>query len=221
MKLTSHSPALLLVAAPLWALSLSSNAQNPAKVPTPPPRSAVALPQDLHAAGTVSAYDATGLTVADPITGSMTVYLTNSDTTFVDTQNRIVAPDRVTLQTPVKVHYTPVGNKVLATKVIVDTTLNTDGTLTEVGPGVLVIQLSAPPSPLRFVTDNTLKFVDHKGKTAPPDAVRQGAQVRVFYTRKGDVLMASKVELLEAGSPAPATTSITTQTTTTTREVKR
>lgn len=221
MKHPIHSTRLLLIAAPMWALTLPCSAQSPAQVPVPPPRSAVALPQDLHAAGTVTAYDASGLTVADPITGSMTVYLTNSDTTFEDTHDRLVPPDRVTLQTPVKVHYTPVGNKVLATKVIVDTTLNTDGTLTEVSPGVLVIQLSAPPSPVRFVTDNTLKFVDHKGKTAPPDAVRQGAQVRVFYTRKGDVLMASKVELLEAGTPAPATTSITTQTMTTTREVKR
>jgi len=219
MKLPTRSSSLLLIAAPIWAVSLSCSAQSPAKVPAPPPRSAVAMPQDLHAAGTVSAYDASGLTVADPITGSMTVYITNSDTTFVDTHDRLVAPDRVTLQSPVKVHYTPVGNQVLATKVVVDTALNTDGTLTDFGPGLLVIQLSAPPSPVRFVTDNTLKFVDHKGRPSPPDAVRQGSPVRVFYKRMGDALLASKVELLETNAPASPTTS-TTRTTTTTREVK-
>lgn len=218
MKLPTHPTPLLLIAAPIWALSLPCKAQSPATAPAPPPRSVVALPQDLHASGTVSGYDTSGLTVADPITGSMTVYLTNSDTTFVDTHDRLVAPDRVTLQTPVKVHYTPVGNQVFATKVVVDTTLNTDGTLTDFGPGLLVIQLSAPPSPVRFVTDNTLKFVDHKGRPTPPDAIRQGAPVRVFYKRMGDALQASKVELLDANPPV----STTTQTPTTrTLEVKR
>ncbi len=174
------------------ALPLFSTAQSP----TPPPP-AVALTQNLHASGTVSAYDAKGLTVLEPITGSMTVYLTNAETSFVDTHDKFVSPDLITQQLPVKVYYTQVGNTVLATKVIVNTALNTDGTLIEVSSGVLVIQLSgAPATPVRFLSTNELKFVDHKGKTVQPQTVKLGAQVRVFYSKTADALVATKVEML-------------------------
>ena len=193
--------------------------------PTPPtpPTAAATEPQNLHAAGTVSAYDASGLTVLEPVTGSMTVYMTNANTTFVDTQDRFVSPDQVTLQTPVKVHYTRVANALLATKIVVNTTLNTAGTLVEVSPGVLVIQLSAPVAQVHFVSNDTLKFVHPKGKHVPLQAVKQGASVRVFYTKAGDSLLASQVEMLGLVGTGSSTNSVSTQTTTTTtsRENKR
>ncbi|MDI1312274.1 DUF5666 domain-containing protein [Prosthecobacter sp.] len=162
---------------------------------TPPPV-AVARPQNLHASGTVSAYDAKGLTVLEPITGSMTVYLTNANTSFVDTHDRFVSPDLIAQQISVKVHYTQTGNTLLATKVVVNTTLNTEGTLIEVSPGVVVIQLSgAPATPVHFVSNKELKFVNHKGASVKPQEVKLGAQVRVFYSKTGDTLVASQVEM--------------------------
>jgi hypothetical protein len=191
MKHASRLVPLFIVAASMSALPLFCTAQSP----TPPP-SAVTLPQNLHASGTISAYDAKGLTVLEPITGSMTVYLTNADTSFVDTHDHFVSPDLIAQQIAVKVHYTRVGNALLATKVVVNTALNTDGTLLEVSPGVVVIQLSgAPATPVHFVSHQDLKFVNQKGAAVLPQAVKLGAQVRVFYSKTGDALVASKVEM--------------------------
>lgn len=221
---TTFRPHLLLIAAPLCALTVFSSAQ----VPTPKPagakevevRSAIALPQDLHASGSVSSFDANGLTVLTPTTGSMTVYLTNADTMFVDKQDRFVAPDRIIPQTPVTVHYTPVGNSVLATKVVVTTSLFSSGKLIEAGPGMLVITTNAAPNtPVRYVYNATTRYVDKHGDQVPAQALKPGASVRIFYTQAGDALVASKVEMLD--DQASSTVSSETTTTTTTREIKR
>lgn len=204
----------------LGALTLVCTAQNLTPATAPPPQSAVLPPQDLHASGTVSAYDARGLTVLEPATGGMTVYLTNADTAFVDTHGRFIPPDRITLQTPVNVHYTPVGHALLATKIVVNTVLTTDGTLLEVSPGVLVVQLfGATGMQVRYVNSSTLKFVDPTGAPLPLQAMAAGTPVRVFYTQAGDALVASKVQMLDINGLSSVTTKTTT--TTTTRSNKR
>ena len=207
MKHSIRPPHVLLVALPVLALSLACTAQNLTPATAPPPQSIVTLPPDLHAAGTISAYDTKGLTVMEPSTGSMTVYLTNADTTFVDTHGRFVAPDRVALQTPVNVHYTPVGNVLLATKIVVNATLTTDGSLAEVSPGALAIQLAGVPSVrVNYASGNNLKFVDPTGAALPLQAVTLGAPVRVFYTQEGRTLVATKVQMLEAKAGLSTTT---------------
>ncbi len=226
MKRYPHPSRYLVLAAPLWALSLNCSAQTLTTVPAAQTASSVALPQDLHAAGTITSYNASGLTVLDPITGSMTVYVTNADTMFVDTHNRMVPPDRITQQTPVTVHYTQVGNMILATKIVVNTALTSDGTLVEVSPGVLVIEMpGASSTPARYVNNTTTNYVDENGKPVPTQSVKAGAPVRVFYTKVGDTLVASKVEVLGLGGkglPKSAVDSETkTTTTTTTREISR
>lgn len=215
---TTFRPHVLLVAAPLCALTLLSSAQTPTPAPAPAPevRSAITLPQDLHASGFVSSFDSTGLTVLTPTTGSMTVYLTNADTMFVDKKGRFIAPDRIIPQTPVTVHYTPVGNTILATKVVVTTSLFSAGKLIEAGPGMLVITTNAAPNtPVRYTYNATTRYVDQHGDLVPAQALKPGASIRIFYTQTGDTLLASKVELLDeqAGS--------TVSSETTTREVKR
>ncbi len=200
--------------APLWALTLVCTAQNLTPATAPPPQSAVLPPQDLHAAGTVSSFDPKGLTVQEPVTGGMTVYLTNADTTFVDTHGRVVPPDLITVQTPVNIHYTPVGNMLLATRVVVNSVLTTDGTLIELSPGALVVQAAgAPAVSLNYVSSNKLKFVDPTGTPLPLQAMAVGTPVRVFYSKNGDVLMATKVQML---NPNAGSSTVTTQTTTTT-----
>ncbi len=210
-------PPFLLVAAPLCALTLLSPAQTPAPAGADQTPSAVTLPQDLHASGLVSSFDASGLTVLTPATGSMTVYLTNSDTMFVDKQDQFIAPDRIIPQTPVTVHYTPVGNMIVATKVVVTSTPFSNGTLIEVSPGVLVVETpGAATAPMRYINNTATTFVDEKGDPVAARALRPGASVRIFYTKEGDTLVASKVQVM-----GPASTGVSTQSTTTTREIKR
>lgn len=224
MKPSLHPPRFLILVAPILALPLLSQAQT-LTTTTPPATSAVALPQDLHASGTISSYNANGLTMSDPLTGSMTVYMTNADTMFVDTHGRAISPERVTTQTPVTVHYTPVGNMILATKVVVNTALTSDGTLVEVSPGVLVIEMpGASATPARYVNNTTTNYVDQNGNSVPPQSVKAGAPVRVFYTKVGDTLVASKVEVLGVGGsglPRPPVKAESTTTTTVTRKVTR
>lgn len=207
MKHSFHPTHLLIVAVPIWALTMVCTAQNLTPATAPPPQSTVALPQDLNAAGTVSAYDAKGLILLEPSTGSMTVYLTNADTTFVDTHGRFVAPDRVALQTPVNVHYTPVGNMLLATKIVVNVVLTADGNLAELSPGGLVIQLAGVPTTrVSYASGSNLKFLDQKGALLPLQAVPMGAPVRVFYTNAGNALEASKVQMLDPNTGLSTTT---------------
>lgn len=217
-SLSSH---LLILGAPVWALTTVCTAQTLTPAPAPPPQRTVLPVQDLHNTGTVSAYDASGLTVLEPATGSMTVYMTNADTMFVDTHGRLVPPDRITLQTPVNVHYTPVGQSLLATKIVVNAALTTDGTLIEIDPGVLVVQLSGVPGvQVRYVNSSTLKFVDAAGTTLPVQSMTTGMTVRVFYTKAGDALVATKVQLLDVNGVS-SVTSKTTTTTVTTRSSQR
>lgn len=212
MKHSFQPTHLLVLAAPIWALTMVCTAQNLTSAPVPPPRSAVALPQDLHAAGTVSAYDAKGLTLLEPSTGGMTVYLTNADTTFMDTHGRFVTPDRVALQTPVNVHYTHVGNMLLATKIVVNVVLTADGNLAELSPGGLVIQLAGVPATrVSYASGSNLKFLDQKGALLPLQAVPMGAPVRVFYTKVGNALVAAKVQMLDPNTVLSTTTTTTTR----------
>lgn len=216
MKHSLHSTHLLVLAVPLWAFTTVCTAQNLTPATAPPPQSTVLPTKDLHASGTVSAYDANGLTVLEPATGSMTVYLTDTHTAFVDTHGRFVAPDRITVQTPVKVHYTPVGHTLLATKIVVNTPLTTDGTIVGIGPGALVVQLSGVPDMhVRFVNSNTLKFVDPTGTPLPLQTMALDTPVRVFYTKSGDALVATKVQMLDLNGLSSVTTKTTTTTTTT------
>ncbi|WP_395744807.1 hypothetical protein [Prosthecobacter sp.] len=223
MKRSLHPSCLFLIAAPMLALPLLSSAQTLAPT-TVTQTTSVTLPQDLHASGTISSFNAKGMMMLDPITGSMTEYMTNADTMFVDTHGRAIPPDRITQDTPVTVHYTPVGNMIVATKVVANTALTSDGTLVEVSPGVLVIQMpGASTTPARYVNNTTTNYVDQNGKPVPPASVKAGAPVRVFYTKVGDTLIASKVEVLGAGPtglPKPPVKTETTRTTVT-REVRR
>ncbi len=223
MKPTFHPPHFLVLVAPMLVLPLLSPAQVLTTTPNPQTASSVTLPLDLHASGTISSFTANGLTMLDPTTGSMTVYMTNADTMYVDTHGRVVSPDKITQQTPVTIHYTPVGNMVIATQVVVNTALTSDGTLVEVSPGVLIIQMpGASSTPARYVNNTTTNYVDQNGEPVPPQSVKAGAPVRVFYTKVGDTLVASKVEVLGGGTTGLPKPAVQTKTrTTVTREVKR
>ena len=99
------------------------------------------------------------------------------------------------------------------------------GTITEVSPGILVIeQPGASPTPVRYVNNKTTNYVDQNGEPVPPEMVKSGTPVKVFYTKVGDTLVASKVEVHRGGGTdlpkPPVVEEAGTTTTRTTRETK-
>jgi hypothetical protein len=127
----------------------------------------------------------------------------------------------------------PNGNPI-ATRVVLNEAIGTAqttqvtqieqaGTITEVSPGILVIeQPGASPTPVRFVNNTTTNYVNEAGEPVPPESVKAGAPVRIFYTKVGDTLVASRVEVSTKGSsglpkpPISGEQSTTRKTTTTT-----
>ncbi|WP_395748926.1 hypothetical protein [Prosthecobacter sp.] len=220
MKPSYLANYLLAVAAPLSALTLSCLAQTvPPPLPVERTESVVTVRADPHATGNISAMDSGKLTLVNDL-GSMTVYLLNSDTEFTDKTGQTISPTSLTTQTPITVYYTPVGNALLATKVVVSGTLFSDGVLTEIGPDALVIQMpGAPAAPVRYIQDAATKVVDPRGKAVK--VLAPGDPVRVFYARAGNAMVATKIEVLGPnGSGVPASVKTQTTTTTVTRTVR-
>jgi hypothetical protein len=204
----------------MCALTLSCLGQSvtpTAPVPVQRTESVVTVGADPHATGNISAMDSGNLTLVNDL-GSMTVYILNSETEFMDKNGQLISPTTLTQQTPITVYYTPVGNALLATKVVVSGTLFSDGVLTEIGPDALVIQMpGAPAAPVRYIQDASTKVVDSMGKTVK--ILAPGDPVRVFYARAGDSMVATKIQVLGPnGSGVP--TAVKTKTTTVTRTVK-
>ena len=224
MKHSFHPHHYLVIAAPICALTFSCLAQTTTTtVVVPSTKPAVAVQTDIFATGTVASFDASGLALSNVI-GSTTVYLTNSNTVYVDSKGRFLSPDRIVPQTPATVFYAPVGNTLVATKVVVTDSLHATGTLMDVSPTGLAIQLpGAASTPVSYAYTNTTKYVDAKGKAVPLSTIPTGTPVRVTYLQSGDTFVASKVEVVKVSGPEAAQREINTQTTptTVTREVKR
>jgi hypothetical protein len=221
MKHSFHPPHFLILAVPMCVLTLSCLAQAATTTETvKTTQSAVATSPDLHATGNISSMDTGGLTLVNDL-GSMTVYQTNSDTEFLNKQSQVISPTSITPQTPITVYYTPVGNTLLATKVVVTGSLFSDGILLEASPAGLLVEMAGTPSTsVRFLIETTTKYVNHKGKKV--EAVMPGDPVRIFYTRVGDRMIASKVEVLGPnGSGLPQAVVKTETTNTVTRTDKR
>lgn len=180
---------------------------------------------DATFAGTISAFSADGFTLQTAPNGAATSFLMGPDTVFTDSAGRNIPREQFNIQMPATVSYVRIGNQMLATKVVSKETpeANSSGTLTEVSPGILVIKVpGASLTPVQYVNNQTTNYVDQNGQPVSPSSVKPGTPVRVFYTKVGDTLIATKVEVNPregAGLPIPAVIEATpTSTTTTTIE---
>lgn len=160
----------------------------------------------------------------------VTNYTTTPNTVFTNSNGRPVSRSDLKKDTPVTVYYAQDGNQMVATKVVVAAPPPnfSAGTLTEVSPGVLVIKMAdASPTPVRYVNDQTTNYVDENGQAVPPESVKSGTPVKIYYTKVGDTLVASRVEVQRDGGlpkppvPADTTTTTTTESTTIKRENKQ
>lgn len=188
----------------------------------PPVNAASIGTVDATFAGTISAFSADGFTLQAAPNGAVSNFLMGPDTVFTDSAGRNIPREQFNIQMPATVSYVRIGNQMIATKVVSKEILaaNSAGTLTEVSPGILVIKVpGASLTPVQYVNNQTTNYVDQNGQPVPAASVKPGTPVRVFYTKVGDTLIATKVEVNPrdgAGLPIPAVVEDKPTTTTTT-----
>lgn len=162
----------------------------------------------------------------DPVT-----YSFSKTTTYVDDAGAPVSIEMVKSGLPVTVHYTKVGDEMIASKVIVrkkttttttpagrseTTTTTTRGTVSELGPDALVVRTTSSPSPVRYKFTKTTTYVDEAGKPVSIQTVKSGLPVTVHYEDVGGSLVAQKVIVRRATTKSGGSEETTTETKTTT-----
>lgn len=181
--------------------------------------------------GTISTFSADGFSMVAAPNGTATNFVMGPNTVFLDSEGRSIPREQFNTQTPATVTYVRSGNQMIATRVVAQPAATATpapfsaGSLTEVSPGILVVKVAgASSTPVQYVNNQTTNYVDQQGNPVAPSSVKPGTPVRVFYTKVGDTLIASKVEVQPAtgtGLPIPAVIEATpTSTTTTTIERK-
>lgn len=170
--------------------------------------------------GTVSEFGPQGLIVRTSVDTQPIRYISTDTTNYVDEHGNPVTAALVRSGLPVTVFYTKVGDRLIASKVMVrtgtaaavpgTTTTTTamqyttsEGTITEFGPGRIVLRSDGSPQPLPYTYTNTTTYVDEGGAPIAVDTVRSGVPVTVYYTKVGDSLVASKVVVKRAAVSAP------------------
>lgn len=182
-------------------------------------------------AGTISEFGPDGIVIKTTTDTDPVRYSSSKTTTYVDEDGKSVAIKTVNTGLPVTVYYTKVGDKLVASKVIVrksvkvsddgagnteTTTTSSAGTISEFGPQQIVIKTQSSTEPLRYGYSKTTTYVDEDGKPVSIKTVKSGLPITVYYTKIGDKLMATKVIVRKAVVVPEATESTEKKTTTTT-----
>ena len=176
--------------------------------------------QSTFFAGSISGFGDSGFLLTGSQKDRPTNFIIGPDTVFTDGEGQNVPRERFNSQMPATVYYSRSGNDLLATRVVTKESSGafSAGTVTEVSPGIFVIELpGASTTPVRYVNNKTTNYVDMNGESILPETVVPGTPVKVFYTKVGDTLLASKVEVQitkGAGLPRPPVSEDGTTTTT-------
>jgi hypothetical protein len=188
------------------------------------------VPGGNYSTGTVGSLTETGFSLSTSADSPASKFMLGPDTVFTDSAGRIMPRESFNSETPVTVYYTLSGTGRMATRVVAKEAppVFSAGTITEVSPGVLVIELpGSSPTPARYVDNKTTNYVDQNGKAVRPEMIKPGTPAKVYYTKVGDTLVASKVEVVSKDEapglpkpPLPEDPTSTTTTTTIKREVK-
>jgi hypothetical protein len=193
---------------------------------------ATALPNGtISTSGTIDSFGANNFSLQAGAGGAASDFLIGDSTAFVDLAGNPVPRERFFRRggrVPATVFYNRAPNggliadRVVLNESIVNTPIETAGTITEVSPGILVIeQPGASDTPVRYVNNKTTNYVNENGEPVPPESVKPGTPVKIFYTKVGDTLVASRVEVGRKGAsglPKPAVQ--VEKSTTTTKSVK-
>lgn len=175
----------------------------------------------LTSTGTIGEFGASDFALQGTTTTSPNATPSNfafgPDTLFMDSLGNAVPRERFFRRgskVPATVYYTRqpngslVANRVVMTETETPATtvasVESAGTITEVSPGILVIeQPGASNTAVRYVNNKTTNYVNENGEPVAPESVTAGTPVKIFYTKVGDTLVASKVEVHRNNSGLP------------------
>ena len=177
--------------------------------------------------GTISDFGTGRIVVRTESASEPLSYTYSKTTTYVDEAGNPVSIETVKSGLPVTIHYSKVGDSLVASKVIVrkktgpigrseiqGTTVM--GTVTELAPEALVIRTSSSTSPVRYKYTKTTTYVDEAGKPVSIKTVTSGVPVTVEYDEVGGAFVAKRVIVRRTtavpGGPAETTTTTTTGT---------
>ena len=83
------------------------------------------------------------------------------------------------------------------------TTMTSSGTISEFGPGSLVVRAKTSGDPVRYAyTDETI-YVDEHGKAVSIEKLRAGLPVTVYSDKAGNEMVATRVVATRAVHPDP------------------
>lgn len=189
-----------------------------------------ALPVATTYQGTVTEFSP-GAVVVNTGSGEPIRITTQETTTFVDAKGLPVAPAQITAGLPVAVDYVRQDNQIVARRVVVRPAavrpvatipdqnvggslaeMNDPVLLQEIGDGTLVVKSKKVATPVQYVFTDTTIYLDAAGNKISPRLIKAGTPIRVNYTKVGDKMIATRVELV--GPAVEAETSTTTTTTT-------
>ncbi len=148
-------------------------------------------------AGTISEFGPETIIVRSETSPEPLRYIYSKTTTYVDETGAPVSIETVKSGLPVTVFYTKVGDKMMASKVIVRKSVakavTSIGTITEFGPETIIVHSETSPEPLRYIYSKATNYVDEDGTPVLVGTVKSGLPVTVYYVKDGDKMMATKV----------------------------
>ncbi len=130
--------------------------------------------------GTISEFGAQGIVIKTEAGTTPVRYLSSETTNYVDENDNPVDVALIKSGLPATVHYSKVGDTLIASKVVVNTsgrpgvvaktttqmvtTPTTAGVITEFGPEGFIIKSETSPDPLRYGFSKTTTYVDESGQ---------------------------------------------------------
>lgn len=168
--------------------------------------------------GTISEFKPGQLVIRTTKTSAPLRYKYTKTTTYVDEAGQPVSLKTVRSGLPVTVHYTKVGNDLVANRVIVRRVTTTEevppaeietevktisGTVNEFGQGSLVIRTPDSVTPLIYTANGTTMTVDAAGQPVGVEMIRSGLPVTVHYTTDGEERIVTKIVLTKQKTTVP------------------
>lgn len=83
------------------------------------------------------------------------------------------------------------------------TTTNSSGTVSSIGPDMIVIRTTPSAVPITYQFSETTTYVDEAGNPVEIESVTAGAPVTVFFSKQGDKMMATKVVVKKTTTTEP------------------
>jgi hypothetical protein len=99
------------------------------------------------------------------------------------------------------------------------TTVTSQGTVTELSPDAMSVQVTSAPAPIHYTFTKTTTYVDENGNPVSVETIKSGFPVTVYYDNEDGNMVANKVVVnrtvtTTAPAPPPQPTASTTTTTT-------